>query len=964
MSVIDLATYSYNLVIDDKGFTQGMGNAEKQADNFKSKMSNMGDYLKTGFVAGVAGVGAAIGATIVTGVKATAELDQLMSQLKSSTGATTEETEKLKKLNQELFKVNTDSYEDLMKTSEAMMKTMKMSVDQIEEYQQGYMDFAKTTGQANDSVINSIAGIGKAWGLTAEENAASLDMLKLSNEKFGTDIVAIQNALQDVAPAAKTLSMSFEEANGYLNLFTDAGLDAGQATVAFQAAAKKVKSPEEFKKMLEDIQNIKDPTERTAKSIEVFGAKAGVAMANALDGSRSLDDFLITMEEAEGTVANASAAFDSNFNVQLELTKKLFSGLVQELGEKFMPAITEALTWVTNNVPIVVDTIEQAIDIIGKVMSPVIKIIKDLTSNFSLMGDSSNENFTSIKETITSVIANVQDILQKFTEVALILWDAWGDKLVSIFEILWNTVTTVLKNVTGILSGLLDTLIGLLTGDWQKMGDGLKKIWSNLWEGIGAILSGAWNILSIYFSALKEKISSWFTGLVDSAKQWGKDIIQGLVDGISGMFNSVKESVGKIASGIKDTITSFFQIRSPSRVTREQGKNIAEGWAIGLEEGSKSIEDAMKSITDILSEQKETHLDYLHRGHEQRVKQLEQSLKSVEESYDRQIQQQQEKLKMLDQQYQKEDRIKRLLDIDTEIESVKADKRFEFIDEHGNKIITYNRAKVAELEKQRDELKSQFEREDIKQAISNEVDRLQKAKDEKVQILRAELDAVKEKNKQEIEEAKKRWDGLIKAAQDGTLTHDELMNGWYASATNDLKGYVDGVEAQMARLRQIYANMPSPSSGGGGSSSSSSSGGAGTYIERTSGGGVITYSPNGNVSYDFRDSTYHDGGLVGGGDNPSWLRSMFNLKPDELLAKLQIGEAVLSRATVDKLYQLSNQLNSGFSAGTKQQPQPQAMKQGDTVYHFHNLSVQANDGEQFFRSLQQTLNSYKRATRA
>jgi phage-related minor tail protein len=190
---------------------------------------------------------------------------------------------------------------------------------------------------SNTDVVDAVDHIGDAWGLTAEESVGYLDVLKKSSEEYGTDVSSVTSALSEMAPAAKALGLSLDETNGIMNLFASSGLDSSQAITGLTYAAKQVKSPEEFKTMLADIQAIADPTERAQKAVELFGARAGVALSNAFDGNKSLKDFILTTKECTGTVSDASAAFDSNFNVQLELAKKQFSRLAMEIGEKVMP---------------------------------------------------------------------------------------------------------------------------------------------------------------------------------------------------------------------------------------------------------------------------------------------------------------------------------------------------------------------------------------------------------------------------------------------------------------------------------------------------------------------------------------------------------------------------------------------------------------------------------------------------
>ncbi|RKD20958.1 phage tail tape measure protein [Ammoniphilus oxalaticus] len=386
----------------------------------------------------------------------------------------------------------------------------------------------------------------------------------------------------------------------------------------------------------------------------------------------------------------------------------------------------------------------------------------------------------------------------------------------------------------------------------------------------------------------------------------------------------------------------------------EEWKKIHDRYLEGTEERKRAARElyrvqkelnreAIREVSDILREQQVAHIEHLQKRHEQAIKTLESNLKSIEESYDRQIKAQEEKLRLLDEEYQKEDRLKRLREIDADIEAVKADQRFEFIDEHGERILTYDRAKVSELEKNRDDLKEQYEREDIKQAIRNEIDRLRNAKDEKVQIMRDEIEATKEANREELEIARQRWDDLVKAAEEGTLNFDELMNGedgWYSKALKELEKYVDGVGDQMKRLQALYDSMPSPDSGGGGGGGGSGRTGPIVPSSSKNVGNSGTYHSDGS----FTPSKFHTGGILDG----MRFRSPFTLNPNEIQAVLQRSEMVFQPAQIKSLMEYASSSQS-----------PQVIESGDTI-HIENLTVKANDADEFKRSL----DDYRRSIRS
>jgi len=588
-----------SIFVDNSEANKNIDDTGKKSEGLSGIFSKLGDgagKLGLAIGAGLAAAGAAVGAVVVQGVKATAELDEQLSQFQASTGATADEVEAVRKITQELYKVNTDSYEDIVATADALKKAMGMSVDEIEQYQQKYMDYAKTTGQANADVVGAIDDISDAWGLTLEESAKSMDMLKKSNAEYGTDLVGVQSALQNVAPAAKALGMSFEETNGYMNLFAASGLDASASVTAFSKAVKTVESPEQFKKMVDDIQAISDPTERAQKAIELFGSKAGISMANVLDGSVNLEEFIITMDEAAGTVDAASAAFDGNFNVQLELTKKMFMGLVQELGEKFMPALMMLLSWVQENIPPIIDIFANVINFIGGIIGELLPIfqgvfeaISSITTEFwnllfGIFADNSSNISTSmlktwegIKNTLSAVWGFISDLAKQVFGALSSFWEENGEAIFQTLKTTWESIWEAIKFVWDTISEVAETVFNALADFWDENGAKIFETFSSIWNSIWNVVQPIWDTLSsvarTIFNALQVFWDTWgsniltnFTIVFDTVKEvFGGvlDALQGLFKVFEGIFTgnweTMWEGVKQVFTGIWDAIEGIFK---------------------------------------------------------------------------------------------------------------------------------------------------------------------------------------------------------------------------------------------------------------------------------------------------------------------------------------------------------------------------------------------------------------------
>jgi ubiquinone biosynthesis protein UbiJ len=160
--------------------------------------------------------------------------------------------------------------------------------------------------------VKGLDDVTDSWGLTTKDTSVVMDKMIVSQQKFGGSIQDNLVTLSALAPAMRAANMTVDDGIALLGLFGSKGLDAGQASAAFAKALTKVKSPAELQKLIDDISNTKDPFLRAAKAADLFGAKAGAKLANALGGV-NLKDYKIGMDEAADATSHAADVLDSSF---------------------------------------------------------------------------------------------------------------------------------------------------------------------------------------------------------------------------------------------------------------------------------------------------------------------------------------------------------------------------------------------------------------------------------------------------------------------------------------------------------------------------------------------------------------------------------------------------------------------------------------------------------------------------
>ena len=110
--------------------------------------------------------------------------------------------------------------------------------------------------------------------------------------------------------------------------------------------------------------------------------------------------------------------------------------------------------------------------------------------------------------------------------------------------------------------------------------NGASALW-NVISGIpGQILSALGNVGSLLYSA-------------------GRDVIQGLINGIKNMASALWEGIKNTVSGAVDGIKNFLGINSPSRVFKEIGVFTGQGLVLGLESQSDKVHDAFTNLVEV-----------------------------------------------------------------------------------------------------------------------------------------------------------------------------------------------------------------------------------------------------------------------------------------------------------------------------------------------------------------------------
>jgi TP901 family phage tail tape measure protein len=258
------------------------------------------------------------------------------------------------------------------------------------------------------------------------------------------------------------------------------------------------------------------------------------------------------------------------------------------------------------------------------IKNTVLGIVDPLIRGILNIYENMRDGLTSISEGLSSYFSGWWNLIKNiFLGAVLLIIDlVTGDfrgfvnDSKAIFDNLKNAFHQIWLGIQQIFTGTVSAIVGVGIAAWENLKNNTVTIynsvkgfisttWQNLLSTTSNLVEIIKNTVRDKFESLKNAVSEKMTAakqtitdIWDSARQFlssinlyeiGRNIIQGLIDGISSMASAVWEKVRSIADSIKNTIRDALEINSPSRVTFDLGKWIPLGLAEGINRNISAV---------------------------------------------------------------------------------------------------------------------------------------------------------------------------------------------------------------------------------------------------------------------------------------------------------------------------------------------------------------------------------------
>lgn len=242
----------------------------------------------------------------------------------------------------------------------------------------------------------------------------------------------------------------------------------------------------------------------------------------------------------------------------------------------------------------VVSVLSSVWNTIWGVISPIVTAIWNLISSVfgaiaSIIGAVMQGIWATIQRVWNSVVSFITPILQAIWTAVTTIWNNIWTAITTVCTSIWNTVVSIWNNITSAVSTAVNAVLSAVSSIWNTIRSVTSSIWNSIksriadiWKGI---VSAVTNKAKEVYDKIKgkfEEILDFLGGLKDKMIAKGKEIIQGLIDGIASKINAVADKIRSVGETITNGIKNFFDIGSPSKVMRELGQWTFEGFNVGL----------------------------------------------------------------------------------------------------------------------------------------------------------------------------------------------------------------------------------------------------------------------------------------------------------------------------------------------------------------------------------------------
>lgn len=407
-----------NLKVEASNWTKAGRSIEEfgnKVTNISNKIDKIGTTLTTRLTLPIVGL-------TTTAIASMNAVDEGLDTIATKTGATGSAAKELQQIYKEVASEVPGEFEDIGAAIGEINTRLDLTGDKLKNASVDFLKFAKVNGvDVKTSVQLVTRAMGDA-GIEADKYSELLDMLTVAGQKSGISIESLTTNLAKYGAPMRALGIDTKNAIAMFAGWEKAGVNT---EIAFSGMKKAISnwgaagkdSTKEFSKTLKEIEKCPTIAKATTKAIEVFGAKAGPDLADAIKGGRfEFQKYIDALENGTGTIESTySQIVDEVDDTQLamqnakiamhdagEVAAKSLGPILLDLSKQFK-GLMERFDKLSDkekkqilNMVLMVASIGPAIKILGTFGNTIgsgIETVGSFSQAIGLMGKTSTDAF-------------------------------------------------------------------------------------------------------------------------------------------------------------------------------------------------------------------------------------------------------------------------------------------------------------------------------------------------------------------------------------------------------------------------------------------------------------------------------------------------------------------------------------------------------------------------------------------
>jgi tape measure domain-containing protein len=312
----------------------------------------------------------------------------------------------------------------------------------------------------------------------------------------------------------------------------------------------------------------------------------------------------------------------------------IFTTVITAIGKFLQSGWGQAILFFINPIAGLVNFVIQHFDTIKTIITNVLIVIAAI---FVTIWNAITTVTTTVWNTITSIINTALAFISgvwstAWTAVSTFFADIWNgivaflapiiqtvsDAISAALAFIQSTWNAAWRAVSGFFSGIWNGIVGFIGPIAARVGaiilgavNGIRNVWNSVWSSISGFFSGVWNSMIGAASravgaigGVAGRIYGVVMGALQGAGSWlvdvGKNIIQGLINGIGGAFGWLKDKITSMGSSVLGWAKGVLGIHSPSKLFRnEVGVMVGRGMALGIDDSLKTVRASVRSMSSL-----------------------------------------------------------------------------------------------------------------------------------------------------------------------------------------------------------------------------------------------------------------------------------------------------------------------------------------------------------------------------